>query len=199
MADTKRSALTALTGVNLAGGDLIALTDVSDTTMAASGTDKSMTVDELRIGLDTPIYVVKSADQSNNSNTTLADVTDMSWSVVAGGEYVFEFYLWHVSAATTTGLVVSMNGPTIGAGVLLYMYHGITSVTGTFHGGSAVYEQVQVNTGTPSTTVPFMSTVHGYLLNGATGGTLQLRMRSEISASNATIKQGSWGRLVRLN
>lgn len=44
---TKVSALTALTGANAAAGDLFNLVDVSDTTMAASGTNKSMTRDEL--------------------------------------------------------------------------------------------------------------------------------------------------------
>lgn len=51
MADTKISALTALTGANLASGDKVPVVDVSDTTMAASGTDKAMTAAELAIGL----------------------------------------------------------------------------------------------------------------------------------------------------
>jgi hypothetical protein len=47
VADTKISALTALTGANAADGDLAAVVDVSDTTQAASGTTKSMSVAEL--------------------------------------------------------------------------------------------------------------------------------------------------------
>lgn len=47
MADTKISALTALTGANLAKLDEFVVNDVSDTTMAASGTDKKMTSEEL--------------------------------------------------------------------------------------------------------------------------------------------------------
>ena len=43
MPDTKGSALSALTGANSATGDLFFVVDVSDTTMAASGTTKSMT------------------------------------------------------------------------------------------------------------------------------------------------------------
>jgi hypothetical protein len=44
MADTEISALTALTGALAADGDLFVIVDVSDTTMAASGTDKSITL-----------------------------------------------------------------------------------------------------------------------------------------------------------
>lgn len=47
MADTKVTALTALTGANAADADLVPVVDVSDTSMAASGTNKSMTISEL--------------------------------------------------------------------------------------------------------------------------------------------------------
>lgn len=43
MADQKITDLTALTGANTATGDVFVLVDVSDTTMAASGTDKKIT------------------------------------------------------------------------------------------------------------------------------------------------------------
>lgn len=51
MTDTKISALTALTGADLAAGDLDVVVDVSDTTMAASGTDKKITQAEKAVGL----------------------------------------------------------------------------------------------------------------------------------------------------
>lgn len=51
MTDTKISALATLTGANLATGDKVPLVDISDTTMAASGTDKSITAQELTSGV----------------------------------------------------------------------------------------------------------------------------------------------------
>ncbi len=56
MPDTKRSGLAALTGTDLAAGDLIDLTDVSDLAMAATGTDKKMTVADLVVGLDNQLH-----------------------------------------------------------------------------------------------------------------------------------------------
>lgn len=47
MADTKVTDLTALTGANTATGDLFTIVDVSDTTMAATGTNKKITRAEL--------------------------------------------------------------------------------------------------------------------------------------------------------
>ena len=46
MADKKISGLTSITGAQLAGGDLLPVVDVDDTTMAASGTNKKITVTE---------------------------------------------------------------------------------------------------------------------------------------------------------
>jgi hypothetical protein len=48
MADTKISGLTALTGANTASGDLLTIVDISDTTMAATGTNKKITLTELQ-------------------------------------------------------------------------------------------------------------------------------------------------------
>jgi hypothetical protein len=47
MADSKISALTAITGANVADNDLFPTVDVSDTTMAATGTTKIITAAEL--------------------------------------------------------------------------------------------------------------------------------------------------------
>lgn len=47
MADSKVSDLSALTGANVAAGDLLEVVDVSDTSLAASGTNKKVTAEEL--------------------------------------------------------------------------------------------------------------------------------------------------------
>lgn len=51
MADQKISDLAALTGANVATDDFTVVVDKSDTTMAATGTDKQITADELRKAL----------------------------------------------------------------------------------------------------------------------------------------------------
>lgn len=47
MADSKLTALTALTGANVASNDVLEITDISDTTMDASGTSKKINASEL--------------------------------------------------------------------------------------------------------------------------------------------------------
>lgn len=58
MADTKITDLAALSGANAATGDLLPVVDVSDTSMAASGTDKKLTLDGLREWFDQPVALV---------------------------------------------------------------------------------------------------------------------------------------------
>lgn len=47
MANTKISDLTAITGASLASGDLTVVVDVSDTSMASTGTDKKTTIADI--------------------------------------------------------------------------------------------------------------------------------------------------------
>src|SRR5438477_12339582 len=51
MADTKVSALAALTGAGMANADQLVIIDKSDTTMGAGGTDKNMTAQEFTRGM----------------------------------------------------------------------------------------------------------------------------------------------------
>jgi hypothetical protein len=78
MADTKITALTALTGANSAPGDLLTIVDVSDTTMDAAGTNKSITRQEL---------------QTYNAGTLTTDVKVLDLSAT-----------WNNAAVTFTGL-----------------------------------------------------------------------------------------------
>lgn len=77
MADTKISALSALTGANVAAGDEFVLVDKSDTTMAASGTDKRI------VGSEVKIYVL--ADPTLTGTTlTLADAQNIVVNATTG-------------------------------------------------------------------------------------------------------------------
>lgn len=201
MADTKQSDFSDLTEATLSLSDLIPVRDVSDLSMAASGTNKEVTLqDHLDLLRDTqavPLLKYKTSDQSNSSNTTLADVTDMVWPMIASAEYVLEVVCFVVSAAATTGLVLALNGPASPTAVQ-YSMESPTSGTAGFHAGSTAYETALVATGVISTSLPQAVRLWGHIRNGTNAGDLQLRMRSEVSGSNTTIRRGSFGRLIRV-
>lgn len=141
----------------------------------------------------------------SNSTTTLGDAVNsqgpsgvFGWTIAASATYAFEYVVFALSGATTSGHVLSMNGPAIGAGVLRYEATSpIASATTIFSGGASAYDTKIIPTGIISTTVPTMLWLNGYLKNGATGGTLKLQFCSEVAAST-TMLEGSWGRLTRL-
>lgn len=201
MADTKQSDFSDLTEATLSLSDFIPIRDVSDTSMAASGTNKEATLqDHLDLLRDTqavPLLKYKTSDQSESSNTTLANVTDLAWPMIASAEYVLEVICFVVAAAATTGLVLALNGPASPTAVQ-YSMESPTSGTAGFHAGSTAYETALVATGVVSTTLPQAVRLWGHIRNGSNAGDLQLRMRSEISGSNATIRRGSFGRLIRV-
>jgi hypothetical protein len=93
MADTKITALTALTGANSAPGDLLTLVDVSDTTMDAAGTNKSITRQEL---------------QTYNAGTLTTDVKVLDLSAT-----------WNDAGVTFTGLKFNVTDTASAAGSLL--------------------------------------------------------------------------------
>ena len=78
MAKTKITALTELTDTNIAIGDLIPIVDISDTSQAASGTTKKVTITSLASAVatafsgDSPTFV----NLTTTGTTTLGDSGD---------------------------------------------------------------------------------------------------------------------------
>lgn len=141
-------------------------------------------------------YVIKTADQSVTSSTTLVNDTHLSFAIPASGTYIVDAWLYGVSAANAAGdLAVGFSFP-----------------AGTFHAGGAGGPDINlasnsiepgewlaalsVASGTGvvafglSTTVT-QSHVHGILIATA-AGTLQLMWAQYGSnASASTLKAGS--------
>jgi hypothetical protein len=142
--------------------------------------------------------VVLGSDQSNANATpnTIADVTGLSFSVVAG-TYWFRFVIWYTAAATTTGSRWAINGP---ANTLLaYRTSYGLSAAGT--AGTDVMTDVNQaafdtpsasNASSPTQTAgqANMAIIEG-LISPSTNGTVIARFASEITVSAITAKAGS--------
>ena len=138
----------------------------------------------------------KTADQSSTS-TTLADVTDLSFSAAANTDYAFEFFVVFQSAATTTGIELAVNGPSGSA----FTYVARPQVTNTGNGTDNFQEQTFVAADGTITTASIdtantrrVALISGAVSVGANSGTVTLRFGSKVSSSSVTIKKGSWGR-----
>jgi hypothetical protein len=88
MADTKISGLTALTGANAASGDLLTIVDISDTTMAATGTNKKITLTELQsapvsAGTANGVLYLNSSKVATSGSALVFDGTNLGIGVAS--------------------------------------------------------------------------------------------------------------------
>lgn len=143
------------------------------------------------------VVTTKGTTQLTENAATLTNITGLSFSLTANRMYHFKFVGTFRSAATTTGLGLSLTGPAL-----------------TYAGWSAQIEQAaagtdQFYTYTVANSLSFIGAsqsvvaantdylweVEGFVQPSA-AGTLQLQFRSEVSGSTVTLKAGSVGILT---
>lgn len=140
--------------------------------------------------------VVLASDVVNNnaSANTIADVTGLSFSVVSGQTYYFEFVIAYTSAATTTGSRWSINGP---ASPTLLNYTSQYTLTATSNtSNSATAYDIPAAASATSLTAGNVATVWG-VITPSSDGTVIARFASEITVSAITAKAGSILRWIR--
>lgn len=133
----------------------------------------------------------KTADQ-NFTSTSYADVTDLSFPVLANTDYAFEFTVIWSSVATTTGVSFALNGP---ASPVLFHATVETATSATV---LAVRQDTAYDQGTASASIDAANAnrlcrIKGVLRNGANAGNLVVRCKTEVANSAITVKRGSWG------
>jgi len=127
-----------------------------------------------------------------NTTTTFANVTGLTLTVNASTTYYFECFLTYTTAVSTTALQMSVNGPA--ATALDYAVEVSTTATAWHSSGQTAYDTV-TNPATGAAAVKLPVRLHGSLIVGGSGGTFAVRSRSEVAASAATVKRGSWCRV----
>jgi hypothetical protein len=143
--------------------------------------------------LPATVTVKLGSDRTNNT-TSFADATGLSFSVAANTDYLFDFDVIFQTDAVTTGISLSVNGPTSPNDILYD--------TAIYDGTNIVTANVRAyDTGTATTAIDAANTstyakVRGIFRNGANAGTFILRFKSEVGASTVTIKAGSAGKLT---
>jgi hypothetical protein len=147
--------------------------------------------DGLVAGL-TPPTVLTLASDFVSSATALATVTGMTKAVGANETWRVEVYGKYRTAATTTGAGLSLQIPT-GAAI-----HGIASLRQAASGTDSFFDaQLTVsNENYASASVVAANTDYVCLLDAVvvvagTAGNIDLRWRSEVAASNATLRAGT--------
>jgi len=141
--------------------------------------------------------VVMTGDVVNNNATlnTIADVTGLSFPVIAGQTYWFEFVIPYTSAATTTGSRWSINGPA-NPTLLNYRSEYTLAATTTTVNSATAYDIPAASNAT-SLANGNVATIWG-IIKPSQNGTVIARFASEIANSAITAKAGATLRWMRI-
>jgi hypothetical protein len=138
-----------------------------------------------------PRYSRAAADQTSTT-TTLANATNMSFTVAAGSVYKYRFMILFTSGATQTGLRVSVTYPAVTtAGAWVNIAAGGDS-TGAFYQGviNSSGDIVTATTTAAASPAVEIATVEGVMVPSA-AGTVQLQFASETGTA-VVLKAGSF-------
>jgi hypothetical protein len=138
------------------------------------------------------IVVVKSADESVTSSTTLQDDDELKFSIAANETWMFEITGFWTSASAGPDIKFAINGPgtpsNFIAHLVIYSVSGGIPSDGLIVTGYDVTEQIDFSNA-PNTLI----TAKGTVINGATAGQVVLRWAQRVSNATATtIRKGSY-------
>ena len=144
-----------------------------------------------------PTTLKKTANQTINSGAgVFTDITDLTFPVVAGVDYAFEFYITFQSAATATGWRAGVNCP---AGTLDFwagsavIANGAAGVATHTERHNTVRDDMTLLTTTITQAVDLNVRIKGRYLCTASG-TFAARFANELAANTQiVVHKGSWG------
>lgn len=134
--------------------------------------------------------VVLDADVVNNNAVanSMQDVTGLSFPVVSGETYQFEFFIDYTAAATTTGSRWAINGPAMARQAYQSSYP-LTVSSLSFNNVAALDQPAAANASSANTTGN-LAWLAGIITPAADGNVIA-RFASEIASSAITAKAGS--------
>jgi hypothetical protein len=133
---------------------------------------------------------------NNASANTIADVTGLSFAVVAGQTYEFEFVILYTANASTTGSRWSINGPGSPTQLAYTSRYPLTATTETFNYAQAYDIPAAANA--TSLTTGNVAVIKG-VITPSSNGTVIARFASEVSSAAITAKVGSVLKWIRTN
>jgi hypothetical protein len=141
------------------------------------------------------------------TSTTLAAIPGLSFELGFRQQADFAYVITYRSAATTTGLRLSLRGPataTLVEAVAPYIYlETVTEPVGQLAGYATVHwssfdtaNEAAEGLGSPVANTDLLFVVTGTVHAGDAGGTVSLQVASEVGGSAITVKAGSYLRVL---
>lgn len=142
------------------------------------------------------VVLTEDVTNANATPNTLADVTGLSFPVVAGEVYAFRYFIHYTANATTTGSRWSINGPA--TTVLSYRSeYGLTGTSRTLNDGLSSYNLPAAANATSPATLGNIAVIEGIIQPSADGSVIA-RFASEVGSAAVVAKSGSFVQYRRL-
>lgn len=132
--------------------------------------------------------LVLSTALTNTSNTTFVTIPALQINAVAGTTYKFEINLLYDTAATTTGITLSLGGTATGT-IVSYVTLPVNNTAGAanaFSGPISAINGVVTSTGVGTIGIQYYGKIEGIFI-ATTSGTFYPQFRSEVNASQVRI------------
>ena len=155
--------------------------DNSVSALTATQLRESLGIYRVTLGSDVSITAL---------NTTLADVTGLSFPITSGKKYRFKIYFIITTTANNTGLRIGLNA-NVGVAAVYYRTEqnsGVTTSNFFFYANALN----QVSTNTSSTLSNYMNYLEGYIDANATGTAIARFSKAQANAGTLTVKAGSF-------
>lgn len=164
-------------------------------TVDSLGRTKSMADASVITAVSTANLVVLASDVVNNNAVanTIQDVTGLSFPVVGGEKYHFEFTIAYTAASTATGSRWCINGP---AASLISLRSEYALTTTTLTANCVAGYDLPAASNASSLATGNVATLWG-TISPTASGTVIARFASEVAASAITAKAGSLLKWVR--
>ena len=183
----------------LTGNEILTAYSSNNSAVGVSGQNFQVTTSQIAAlantdgGVGLTVGGVANGSFSSASNTTLANITGMSATVVSGGTYQIDIYM-AVTNNGTGGIKLGMNGGTATATLLLVDTQVFNTTTLTAENNIVALSSPLVNAAVAATLVFITGTI---TVNA--GGTIQLQAAQNTSNATAlTVANGSYLSLSRL-
>lgn len=192
-------AQSAVTGLEaaLAARELVASKGQANGYAGLDGTGKVPLPQLPALGGGSISVVKKTADQQSIA-TALADVTDLTFTLLPNTDYGFEFLVLFRTPATTTGINLSVQGPASPAEAAWssdIMLSGAAGTDGYQSKAQVAGDAAHLTASIDAANATRIARLQGSWRTGAAGGALTLRFATEVVNSAVIVRRGSWGRL----
>ncbi len=189
----------ALARFTLASGEKLEYTSANGWRVFANSGGAKQSINQGNSPVSSDLNRVLLASDVVNNNAvanTIADVTGLSFPVVAGNTYYFKFVIKYTSASTNTGSRWALNGPTF-TDLTARSVYSLAATTQTQNTVNAYDSPAASNTSSASASGNW-AFIEGFITPSANGNVIA-RFASEVGGSAITAKAGSFVEYIQIS